>query len=73
MLLLEFFDAAPEGYQDLEKDNSAPKWGEARKTKLTLGMLNKIRRMKDVQSFEKASDLKKIRQQYKPPEQAPGL
>ncbi len=73
MLLLEFFDAAPQGYQDLEKDNSQPKWGEARKTKLTLGMLNKIRRMKDVQSFEKAKDLKKIRNQYKPPAQAPGL
>ena len=73
MLLLEFFDAAPEGYQDLDKDNSQPKWGEARKTKLTLGMLNKIRRMKDVQSFEKAKDLKKIRKMYKPAEQAPGL
>jgi hypothetical protein len=73
MLLLEFFDAAPEGYQDLDKDNSQPKWGTARKTKLTLGMINKIRRMKDVQSFEKAKDLKKIRHQYQPPAPAGGL
>jgi hypothetical protein len=73
MLLLEFFDSAPEGYQDVSTDNSAPKWTESRKTKLTLGMLSKIRKMKDVQSFEKAKDLKKIRLQYQPPAQSGGI
>jgi hypothetical protein len=74
LLLLEFYQGqVPEGYQDIDSDKSAPKWKEGRKTKLTLGMLNKMRRMKDVQTFERANDLKKIRQQYKPPEQAPGL
>jgi hypothetical protein len=73
MLLLEFYQQAPNDMQDLENDNSKPKWGEARKTKLTLGMINKIRRMNDVQAFERASDLKKIRKQYQPPAQSPGL
>lgn len=73
MLLLEFYQQAPTDTQDLENDNSKPKWGEARKTKLTLGMINKIRRMNDVQAFERASDLKKIRKQYQPPAPAAGL
>ena len=73
MLLLEFYQQAPTDMQDLENDNSKPSWGEARKTKLTLGMINKIRRMNDVQAFERASDLKKIRKQYQPPAQGPGL
>ncbi len=72
MLLLEFYQQAPTDMQDLENDNSKPSWGEARKTKLTLGMINKIRRMSDVQSFERAADLKKIRRQYKPPAQETG-
>jgi len=73
MLLLEFYQQAPTDMQDLEDDNSKPEWSEARKTKLTLGMINKIRRMNDVQSFERATDLKKIRRQYQPPAEAPGL
>jgi hypothetical protein len=67
MILLEFFDPIPQGWQDVEDDNSQPKWGEARKTRLTLGMINKIRRMREVQSYERAKDLKKIRAQYQPP------
>lgn len=47
-------------------DHSQPVWGESRKTKLTLGMINKIRKMNEVQAFERAKDLKKIRVQYKP-------
>ena len=66
MLLLEFYNPAPEGWQDVEDDNSQPKWGESRKTKLTLGMISKIRKMNDVQAFERATDLKKIRRQYQP-------
>jgi hypothetical protein len=65
MILLEF--NSPTDYQDLEDDNSKPKWGETRKTKLTLAMISKMRKMKDVQAFERAKDLKKIRKQYSPP------
>jgi len=67
MILLEFYDVAPQGWQDLEDDNSRPEWGESRKTKLTLEMLSKLRKMNDVQAFERAADLKKIRAQYQPP------
>lgn len=73
MILLEFFNAVPDGYQDLADDNSKPEWGESRKTKLTLGMINKIRKMKEVQSFERAKDLKLIRKQYGQPPQTGGL
>lgn len=65
MILFEFYDKAPDNVQDLDSDKSQLKWGEGRKTqKLTLGMINKIRRMKEVRSFEEAQQLKKIRNQY---------
>lgn len=67
MLLREFYEAAPDGWQDVSKDNSQPKWGDARKTKLTLSMISKIRQMNDVMAFERAVDLKKVREQYGPP------
>lgn len=73
MILREFYEAAPEGYQDIESDHSQPKWGESRKTRLTLAAINKIRRMNEVQSYERAKTLKKIRAQYSPPVQTPGL
>ena len=73
MILLEFYDPAPQGWQDVEDDNSQPKWGESRKTKLTLGMISKMRRMNDIQAFERAKDLKKIRAQYGQSAAAPAL
>ncbi len=73
MILLEFFDAAPEGWQDVADDHSQPKWGESRKTKLTLAMISKIRKMNDVQAFERAKDLKLIRKQYGQPAQDSAL
>jgi hypothetical protein len=73
MILREFYETSPTGMQDLADDNSAPKWGESRKTKLTLGMINKIRRMQEVQAYERAADLKKIRKQYQPPAASGGI
>ena len=75
MLLKEFYQPAPNGWQSVEDDKSAPQWGETRKTKLTLEMIGKIRQMNDVQSFERAKDLKNIRKQYGTPggEAAGGL
>jgi len=66
LILLEFYDPAPTGWQDVADDHSQPVWGESRKTKLTLGMIRKIRKMQEVQNFERAKDLQKIRTQYKP-------
>lgn len=69
MLLKEFYESAPKGFQDVEDDHSQPRWGEARKTKLTLREINKMRRMREVQQFERVNELKKIRKQYQPPAQ----
>lgn len=65
MMLFEFYEA-PSGFQDLSDDNSRPKWGEGRHTKLTFGEINKLRRMSEIKNFERANNLKKIRAQYKP-------
>lgn len=73
MLLFELYDRSPEGYHSVSDDHSQPKWGESRKTKLTLGMINKMRKMQEVQAYERALDLKKIRKQYQPPAQPAGL
>ena len=67
MKLFEMFDAAIPGYQDVESDNSKPKWRESRKTKLTLRQIRKLRKMNDVRNYEKASSLKKIHAQYSQP------
>lgn len=75
MILREFFEAAPDGWQDVQDDHSQPEWGESRKTKLLLREINKLRRMQEVQAFERAKYLKKIRKQYAPPTEgaAPSL
>ena len=74
MKLFEMYDAPVQGYQDASQDNSKYKWGETRKTKLTLRQILKLRRMLDVRNYEHAKNLKKVRKQYTPvsPEQ-PGL
>lgn len=74
MYLFEFYNAPPKGMQDVEDDHSQPRYGFSRKTKgLTLGAINKIRRMKEVRTYEQAENLKKIRQQYAPPAPEGGL
>lgn len=73
MLLLELYSADNLEYQDVEDDHSAPKWKESRKTRLTLNAINKIRRMREVQAYERALSLKQIRQQYKPAQSGPGF
>lgn len=67
MILKEFYDPQPSDYQDIADDNSKIKWGETRKTRLTLGMISKMRQMADIQAYERAADLKRIRAQYQPP------
>lgn len=75
MLLFEFNNPQTnqDSYQDLSADNSQTKWGDTRKTRLLLSEINKLRKMKEVQSFEKAKNLSKIRKQYKPPAASPGI
>jgi len=60
------FDSPVQGFQDVEKDSSRPKWKQFRKSKLTLRQIRKLRKMNDVRNYEKNQNLKKIRKQYQP-------
>ena len=72
-MLNEIYSRSPESYQDISQDNSQPRLGNLRKTRLTLRQLNKLRQMQDVRSFEYKEKLKQVRKQYAPPPAAPGL
>jgi len=73
MILNEIYERSPEAYQDVSQDNSQPKIGDLRKTRLTLRQLRKLRQMNDVRTYEYKEKLKLIRQQYAPPAAPPGL
>lgn len=72
MKLLEMFEPSPPGLQDVDADNSQTKWGDSRKTKLTLRQINKLRRMQEVREYERSQNLKQVRKQYSPPAQPGG-
>ena len=69
MIFNELFEDARTPYQDLSQDNSQPKLGDMRKTKLTLRQINKLRRMQDVRAFEFREKIRRVQQQYAPPAQ----
>jgi hypothetical protein len=69
MILNELYDRSPEAYQDVAQDNTQPRLGQLRKTKLTLKQLNKLRKMNDVRMTEYNDKLKLIKLQYSPPPQ----
>jgi len=73
MLLLELYDPAIPGYQDVSLDNSQIKWKESRKSKLTLRQIRKLRKMLDVRNFEHVQNLKKIHDQYGAQPQQPAM
>lgn len=69
MILNELYERSPDGYQTVAQDNSQPRLGDLRKTKLTLRQLNKLRRMNDVRTYEFKEKLKRVQQMYAPPAQ----
>jgi len=69
MIVDDLFEDARSPYQDLSQDNSQPRLGDLRKTKLTLRQINKLRRMQDVRAFEFKEKIKRVQQQYAPPPQ----
>ena len=69
MIVDDLFESARTPYQDLSQDNSQPRLGDLRKTKLTLKQINKLRRMQDVRAFEFKEKIKRVQQQYAPPAQ----
>jgi hypothetical protein len=65
MLLHEMLhDTTPKGFRDDENDSSAVKFGDVRKTKLTLRQINLIRKMNDQRKVEYADKLKNVKLQY---------
>jgi hypothetical protein len=73
MILNEIYEKSPEAYQDLSQDNSQTTLKDTRKTRLTLGQLNKLRQMNDVRSVEYKEKLKLVKKQYAPPPAAPAM
>jgi hypothetical protein len=73
MKLFEMYNAPVEGYQDVSQDNSKIKYGETRKSKLTLRQIRKLRKMLDVRNYEKSKNLKKVRKQYEPVAETPAM
>ena len=69
MILNELYQREPGAYQDLQADNTQPRLGDLRKTKLTLRQINKLRRLNDVRQFEFSEKIKKVQKQYAPPAQ----
>lgn len=65
MMLHEMLhDNTPSAYRDERNDGSALKFGDVRKTKLTLSQINLIRKMNDQRKVEYAQKLKDIKLQY---------
>ena len=69
MILHEIYQGAPQAYQDQAQDNSQPRLGDLRKSKLTLRQINRLRQLNDIRQYEFRENLKKIQTQYAPPAQ----
>lgn len=69
MILNELYSREPSAYQDVSQDNTQPRLGNLRKTKLTLRQINKLRRLNDVRQYEFKEKIKQVQKQYAPPAQ----
>ena len=73
MILLELFQKTPSEYQDLSQDGSQLKFTDARKTRLTLSHINRLRKMNDMRALEHAKELQLVKQMYGAPPPEAGL
>ncbi len=72
MIVTELFEPAKPGYQSNDQDQTPLKLSDLRKTRLTLGDLNRLRMANDVRKIEHEKKLEKVSKQYKAPAAAPG-
>ena len=72
MILLELYQRENPAYQDVAQDNTQPRLGDLRKTKLTLRQINKLRRLNDVRQYEFKEQVKRVQKQYAPAPQPMG-
>ena len=64
MILLELFQKTPSEFQDLSQDGSQLKFTDARKTRLTLSHINRLRKMNDMRALEHAKEMQLVKQMY---------
>ena len=64
MILTEIFTKSKENYQDDSQDASQYNVKDARKTRLTLAHISRLRKMNDMRALEQAKDLQLIQQMY---------
>jgi hypothetical protein len=69
----DVIEPTPAGYASEEDDQSILKLSDMRKTRLTLGQLNKLRMMNDIRKVEHEQKLKTVSSQYKPAAQEGGM
>ncbi len=67
MNLNELYDEDQLNFSDPAHDNEVPRLNDLRKTKLTLGQINRMRLIAYVRKFEISNDLENIRRQYGAP------
>jgi len=60
MQLSEMFSEYDNAYNSPEDDNKVPRLSDLRKTKLTLGQINRLRKISDVRNFEMQANLENI-------------
>lgn len=73
MQVMELFEPTPSGYRTEKDDNTVISADDTRKTRLTLGRINRLRIMNDTRKLEHEKKLEKVSTQYKAPAAAPGL
>ena len=65
MFITELYEPLPELYHSERDDQTPMKLSDLRKTRLTLGHLNKLRMATDIRKFEKEEEIKGLQDQYK--------
>ena len=59
-------EPTPPGYATEKDDQTILKLSDLRKTRLTLGQINKLRAINDIKAIEHEAKLSKLSTQYKP-------
>ena len=73
MFLNEMYDEAKPGYEDEQSDNSVMHLKDLRKTRLTLGHLNRLRMANDVRKFEFEQKMEQTKTQHAAPAAEGGM
>jgi len=73
MILNEIFSKSEKGFHEPSEDGTKLKFSDARKTRLTLKQINRLRKMNDMRALENQKDLEFVKKMYAPPQASPGL